>query len=217
MNAAPSTRAFMAALAVAAAGTLHSGSALVAHEIGTASVTATIMGTRYAVDIEAEAPSLLARLEARAGQPRSARLVLGQYEARFRSLQEKLLEHITLRFDGQQVEPHVERIDVRVEATTSPQGDSFESERVRVRLAGEVLQGARTLSWSFGLASVSYPFTVKHSDRRETITELVEGDRQSRPIPIHTSRADAPLRVAATYAAIALVGLYMLAQRLTQA
>lgn len=216
LRAASSTR-LVAALALAAAGMAHLSEAPLAHEIGTTSVTATVTGKRYTVELVAEAPSLLARLEASADQARSPRLTPEQYEARFRSLQEELLERLTLRFDGQQVEPRVERVDIEAAAASLPAEASLESERVRVRLAGDVPQGARTISWAFGLAYATYPLTVKQADAREAITEWLEGDRQSSPIMIQVSQAGSPLRVAATYVAIALIGLSLLVQRLIQA
>lgn len=174
------------------------------HEIGTTHVTATLDARgEYVIDLWTDAAALLARLEATAGRSRSGTLTGPAYAQRIQLLQQELLRHGHVTFDGHAVAPHHIRA-----AAVAP--------RPRLRVRAAARNGVR------GCAARSRPSSIGAADRLLTFNAGVEaGQLTVIAIAIllvaHWSgdRGTYRRRVAVPGSAlIALAGLYWTVERL---
>jgi hypothetical protein len=150
------------------------GPRLEAHEIGTTRAAVTFADDGgFEVVLSADAASLLARLEAAAGRPRSGSLTGSEYDRRIAEQRRMLLQHVRLSFDGQMAQPTV---DLAVEDTAESSGDLPAPPREIIRLHGRVPSGARTFTWQYGLTSASYALTVTPSGTAASATQWLNGE-----------------------------------------
>jgi hypothetical protein len=153
------------------------GPAVFAHEVGTARVAARLGPTGYEIEVVIDPVTLLSRLEAAAGLPRSGySLAPGDYRARIESLQWEFIRHVQVRFDDRPVQPRV--VSVTGEATAS-NGKDAAIPPVTVLLAGEIPGGALTFSWGSSLMSSTYAFTVTRGRNEPPVTEWLDGPASS--------------------------------------
>jgi hypothetical protein len=177
MTARVARRLAACALATTAAHLAWSSS-VVAHEVGTTAVTATIDGRRYAVELTLDPGALVAKLDAAAGRRRSAPRSTAEYRDVLKRRADEILEHVTILFDDRPAAAAVETIS---EVIAAPTGDSLAVPRVCIRLTGEAPRGARTFRWSYDLTFATYPFIVKQADGPGGRLEWLERGQTSTP------------------------------------
>jgi hydrogenase/urease accessory protein HupE len=148
---------------------------LYAHEIGTSRVAVTFSDEGYVVDFSVDAGSLLARLEAQSGLPRSRGLSPAEYPVRIHALREAFVPHVVVRFDGQRVPVVFDAVEVVGNVSPTP---DLQPPTLGIRLHGAVPAGARTFTLKYDLTSASYALTIKSASGRQR-TEWLEGDRES--------------------------------------
>lgn len=157
-----------------------------AHEVGTTAITATLAGSRYAVEITLDPVNLLAKLDAAAGRPRAAPLSPPAYRPMLELRADEILQHALIFFDDRPVKPTLESI---VEAPTLSNvvpDPWLTAPRVHIRLTGAVPRGARAFRWSYDLAFASYAFIVKRADGPTGRVEWLEGGQSSTPFEAGT-------------------------------
>lgn len=178
---------------------LSSCSPLGAHEIGTTRVSATIGERRYLIELVLDPAPLLAKLEARAGRPRSAALPAAAYQARIEALQALFLEQVLLRFDEVAVTPQFESIRVR-RNTAAAFADELGGMEATVRLTGDVPAASHTITWRYGLTFASYAFTVGLDGQSVGTTTWIAGDEVTPAFVIDTiPRRQSRVQTALTY------------------
>lgn len=149
---------------------LATGSAAVAHEVGTTKVVISIAGGRYAVDISTDAASLLARLDSSAAAAVSRSLDAAEYERRLGAMADDIRQQVDLRFDDAVASP---AIDVEVSA------DEFGIAKARLHLRGTVPDAARAVSWRYRLTATTYELDVMSGGRVDT--QWLEPEQPSTP------------------------------------
>jgi hypothetical protein len=180
------------------------GASVFAHETGFGHVVVSFPSPReYAIDLTVDAQSLLARLENEAGLARSEGLSQAEYPERIAALQQGLLKHTRVRFDG--IDAVLSLESVRVTGTVAVDI----APQVIVRLRGEAPQGARAAVWRYDLTYASYAFTVK-AGASAASTEWLEGGQESRAwrVPVADCR---PWLSAGSIRCLSVVPLLLLA------
>src|SRR4029453_417277 len=81
-----------------------------AHEVGTTAVTATLDGRRYTVQVTLDAATLVAKLDAAAGRPRTRPLESDEYRRTIERRGNEFLRHVPVLFDGQPAAPSLESV-----------------------------------------------------------------------------------------------------------
>ncbi len=194
-----------------------------AHEIGTTRVVTRFPadGT-YRIDVVTDATALLARLEVADGMPRSGstdpnviRELVGRHESTLR-------QKLTIVFDGVRVEP-------AIAVTVVPASEVNGVPGATLALTGRRPAKARTFTWSYALTGAAYGLSVMPGDDGAALTQWLDGDQQSTPVPIATAvPAPGRLRLAARYTALGfthilpggldhvlfVLGIFLLSRRL---
>ncbi|MCB1037395.1 MAG: hypothetical protein KDD47_26425, partial [Acidobacteria bacterium] len=155
-----------------------------AHEMGAGRVEAVFTDDgRYRIDVRIDPEMTLRRLELEAGQELSGPgLEPSRLEDLLLAHRGRLLEAMTLRFDGEEVTPRHEIVQVGASQAPSAESpppvgtESAAEELLRrlagppgleavLRLSGEVPAGARTFTWAYSLSAAPYALTLR--DERE--------------------------------------------------
>ena len=135
---------------------------LSAHEIGTTRVDAQFRGDgTYQIDVVTAPRSLLAKLEARAGVPRSNDV------GRIQDFLPYVLDAAEVRFDDVRVSP---RVTVSVDEYAAT-----------LRLTGEIPREARTFTWQFRLTYAAYALTLQNEGDATQSRQWLDGDEASAP------------------------------------
>jgi hydrogenase/urease accessory protein HupE len=165
-----------------------------AHEIGTTQVNATFRKDHtYVIDIITGGDSLLARVEHRAGLPRSPQLAPAAVARRLELLAPQFLREVDLRFSGVAAQPrmNVLRFDV-------PDGMSPSS--MTIRLTGEIPRQARDVTWQYKLTYSAYSLASANEGQGEPLRQWLEGDQRSAPFVLSEAvRPPTRLEVARQY------------------
>ena len=173
-----------------------------AHEAGTTTVTATLEPSHFVIEIVCDYASVVARLDAAAGRPRAPWLTIDEYQNRLTALENELVRHVDVRFDGVSVRAAVDAIAPADDPAFGAQDDMLASPRVAIRLTAPVPDGARSFSWSYGLTFVSYAFIVKEAGSGVGRMEWLDGDQASQPFALNGTP---PLRLSAMPFAVVLL------------
>jgi HupE/UreJ protein len=181
-----------------AAALLYLASTPSAHEIGTTRVTARFdRSGAYQVDVVCDPESLLAKLEAIAGQPRSGTLSAGEYRTRIAALQSYFLREASIAFDGVGAQPAFEYL--AAPSAAAPEQESLGvAAPATIRLTGQAPAHASTFRWAYGLTYSAYALSVTHD--AGTTTEWLEGGNASRPFALdQVMRPPSRLQIAGRY------------------
>jgi hypothetical protein len=154
-----------------------------AHEVGTTAVTATLDGRRYTVQVTLDAATLVAKLDAAAGRPRTRPLESDEYRRTIERRGNEFLRHVTVLFDGQPAAPSLESV-TEVATDSADADESLPAPRVCVRLSGDVPRGVRTFLWSYDLTFASYAFIVRRAAGPVGRVEWLEGGQPSSPFEL---------------------------------
>jgi hypothetical protein len=172
-----------------------------AHEPGVGRAVVTFPSRQeYVVDLTVDAASLLARLEILAREPRSDTLTASECAARIAALQLEFMKHVSVRFDGRDVETGLESVR---EAAGSAQPAAYPvAPEVLLRMRGRIPAGARSVTWRYDLTYSLYVLTLKAADGTENPPEWLEGGQESRSFPLdRIGTKPSPIRLAALAAA----------------
>ena len=143
-----------------------------AHEIGTTQVRLTIDHGRWTARITTAPQSLLNKLEATSGRPRSSGLTGDAYRIALAPLLPKLASDIALSFDGVR-----SPATVSIEQLEQPD-DVTRPAFITIRADGVAPAQARTFRWSYALAYSTYALMYSNT------TTWIEADATSPPLPI---------------------------------
>jgi hypothetical protein len=83
----------------------------------------------------------------------------------------------TLRFDDLDVRP-------AIESAVVPQADATLPPLATVRLSGEIPEGARGLTWTYGWTFTPYVLQVRHGEPTPPITQWLDGGDTSASLPV---------------------------------
>jgi hypothetical protein len=181
----PRTRVLVRAALVSVVMSLLCAALVYAHDPGVGRVVVSFPSrSEYIVSVTVDAPSLVGRLEALAGQPRSQAVTGAECVARLMTLQPEFLEHLHVRLDGHDADAVLESVR-EVVASVRPDGYPVAPE-VLLRVRGTIPSGARSLTWQYDLVYSSYALTLKAAaDGSGDLTEWLEGGQQSQPFPLN--------------------------------
>ena len=154
-----------------------------AHEIATTRVTVRVAEGRCTIDIRADMSVMLNRLEARAGQPRSHRLDPAELQRRVAT--SAIAEACELTLDGRRAPLHLDRVDAG-----------------GVMLSAAVPESARFLTWSYALASGTYPLTIEIGTKPQVARVWVDGTQRSASVDVTAARPPRRIDTARTYLAL---------------
>jgi len=112
-----------------------------AHEIGTTRVRAGVQGSRYRVEIAADASALAEKLTGEENTPPTLEL--------FRSHEERFRKRLALAFDGQPSHP-------AISFQITPAVDVNSAILATIELTGPVPPGARQFTWQYGWTFATY-------------------------------------------------------------
>lgn len=161
-----------------------------AHEIGTTTVRLTLHSDRTWIAFITTAPqTLVNKLEAEAGMPRSSGLTAEALRAKLEGFLNALAHHIDVRFDGRP-----SPATVSVSELQSPDDASLPA-FVELRATGAIPDHARTVSWRYDLTYATYALMLADGDDAEPIAHWLQGDIASRSFPIGAHAAP-PTRLA---------------------
>ena len=150
----------------------------VAHEIGTSRVTVQFdRRDRYSIEVVTDAPALLAKLEAAAGQPTNNARDAASLARRFEALDAIFRGRLRVAFDNALVQPAASyAVAARADGASSPVAT--------IRLSGAVPDGARHFTWQYGWTFASYALTIRHAGSSAAARDWLEGDAASAPFPL---------------------------------
>ena len=150
-----------------------------AHEVGTTRVSARFDQGRYTIEIQADAASLVEKLDAIAGvstitTPASgdAQRLREQLVARDDVFRGRLL----VAFDGTVARP-------AIEYTVSPASDITSPPLATIRLTGDIPGAARDFTWSYSWTFAAYELALTAAGK-PPITQRLEGGQVSAPFPV---------------------------------
>ncbi len=168
-----------------------------AHEIGATHVRLIVgQGHRWTAVITTGPQSLLQKLEAEAGLPRSPTLDAASLESRLEPLVASVARHIDLRFDGVPSPATLSITQLEVP------GDVMRPSFVVLSATGAVPNGARIATWSYGLSSSTYAVVLVRDGDTNPTTTWVEGDATSDPLSLEPATAAPRLQVIGQYVAL---------------
>lgn len=152
-----------------------------AHESGATRVTASFgRDGNYAVELTADAGTLLSRLELARKQPRTTPTSAAELQRGFDGLCDEVPRHLSLAFDGVANAP---RATCVVDAESgAAAADDLSVLGVTVTLRGAMPPGAGTFQWQYDLASTRYSLTMKTSALKDSEPLWLEGGEASRPV-----------------------------------
>jgi hydrogenase/urease accessory protein HupE len=151
-----------------------------AHEIATTRVTAKVADGHCTIDIRADTSILLNRLEIRAGLPRSHRLAPEELQKRIEA--SAIAGACELAFDGRRVPLHLDRVDAG-----------------GVTLSASAPESARLLTWSYALASGTYPLTLEIGTKPHVERVWIDATQRSAPVDVTAARPPRRIDTARTY------------------
>jgi len=152
--------------------------AVSAHEIGTTRVAVTFpQDGSYRVEIVTDASSLLDKLEAAAGEPRSGASEVNELRERLRRHAPLIPRKVAVAFDNVRMNPAM-GIDV------TPSADVGGVPGATLILTGPSPADAGTLTWSYGWTFASYALRVQTRASGEPATQWLEGGDTSTPVSL---------------------------------
>ena len=158
-----------------------------AHEIGTTQVSALFdRDGSFRVDILVDPDTLLMKLEAVADAPLPRPSHPTSRDERITSLEQVLLDHVTLAFDGARVTPSCEYLPA---APGRP---------AVVRLRGRIPQTARSFTWAYDLVLGSYALNIQ-TGAGPPHSQWIEGRQTSAPEPLSSAAVSTARSVARQY------------------
>lgn len=165
-------------------------SSALAHEIGTARVRAVFHRDHtYRIEVTTAPRSLLNKLEAAAGMPRSPQLPLPMIRLKLQQLAPELQRHASIDFlRGARATSAASSVRIF--------GDDY---AVTVRFTGDIPRDAREFVWRYDLAYSTYALTLQNEGDAEA-RQWIEGGERSAPFAL--SSEVVPIRradVAAQY------------------
>jgi hydrogenase/urease accessory protein HupE len=148
-----------------------------AHEIGKTQVTAIfIASASYQLDVIVDPDALLTKLAVRKGERPPDALPRAERDSRIEALGPTFVDSVDLAFDGVTVRPHFEY------RPASALSDLTAAPSI-VRLSGAIPAGARSVSFSYGLAIGSYALNLRVDDSPQR-TLWIEGPQPSDAISL---------------------------------
>lgn len=167
------------AMAVSAALTaLLCGSGARAHEIGATRVSVLFEDRRaYAIEIVTDAAALAEKLEAAAGAGPSLEVDPARLEASLQTFEEMFRQRVKVMFDESEVRPEIAY-------EVLPSGGAVSAHTGRIKLTGQVPEGARRFRWMYGWTFASYSLTVRPDRPTPGATEWLEGGQTSAPFAL---------------------------------
>lgn len=186
----------------------------------------------YRIDVKTNVEALIAGIgathEDTDQSPRADRyealraLNAADLKARFQAFSPGWLNGITVRFDGQRVQPRVEALDV------SPVGDIARARISVIRLRGAVPEGVATFAWRYDQAFGSSILRLKHAASDDMTTAWLKDGKPSDPIPLAGMIPKTVLETATDYIVLGfthilpfgldhilfVLGLYLLSTRM---
>ncbi len=182
-------RAWSWARGLLVAGALSLPCAAPAHEIGTTQVHLTLHRDHtWSATITTAPQSLVNKLEAETGQPRSSDLDVDALRARLLQLGETLGRHIDVRFDGA-----TSPVSVSIAQLEMPSDITLPS-FVVLLAKGPMPEHAQAVAWQYGLVYSTYAVVFADEEGGNPSTEWLDGDADSRTFPI-AANVRAPTRV----------------------
>jgi hypothetical protein len=169
-----------------------------AHEAGIGRAVVTFPSDdEYVVDLTVDAGSLLSRLEVLAGRPRSETLTAPEYAARIATLQQELMKHVRVRFDGLDVGVALE--SVRAVDDSGSSAATLFLPQVRLRMNGRIPRGTKSMTWRYDLTYASYALSVTATGRAEESAEWLEGGQESRALVVNPVSRGLPRILSKTF------------------
>lgn len=164
----------MTCKAIFAAMVLLGGATVHAHEIGTTRVAAVFReGRTYDVEIVTDATALVEKLEVSAGRPVPAGIASDGLESMLTNSGERFRQRVKVAFDGSDVRPAI--------AFSLKPGTNGGSPAATIRLTGQIPNGARHFTWTYGWTFASYAITVRDGASANATTLWLEGGQSSSP------------------------------------
>jgi hypothetical protein len=153
-------------------------------ESGTTSVSMFVDGARLAIELTTDPETLLARLDRLAGRGRAAETPNGGWADGIVRRQTELLRHLVVQFDDRVAQVHVETLT----PSTMDAADAS-SPRITIGLAATVPDDARSVRWTYALASAAYPLTIRQGS--SVTSETIAGAESSSAVALITQRRSA--------------------------
>ncbi|MEQ1911013.1 MAG: HupE/UreJ family protein [Vicinamibacterales bacterium] len=171
--------ALLALLLACATLVLCAGGVLSAHEPGATRVIAAFTSDNtYRVEVITDASALLEKAESIADvEPSAVGTDAAALERRLSALTDVLASRIHVTFDATDVRP-------ALALTVAPASDALTWPLAHIVLTGQVPTEAKQFMWRFGWTFTSYSLSTRMPLAREDSTISLEGDQQSRPIPL---------------------------------
>ncbi len=149
---------------------------LLAHEIGKTQVTIAIRDGRFTADLVVDPDALLTKLEIAGDLPLTRGASRPARDAKLRVLLPRLVDHVTIAFDGVAAPETAEYV------AASAFADLASAPSI-VRMTGRVPDRARELTFAYGLSLGSYALNVRIGDS-PVETVWLDGARASRPVSL---------------------------------
>jgi hydrogenase/urease accessory protein HupE len=150
-----------------------------AHEIGTTTVRLTLHADHtWSASITTAPQTLVNKLEAEAGEPRSSGLTADELRAKLDRFNQALARHIDVRFDGVASPATVAISELQVV------NDLIIPDFVELGATGAMPANAKTVIWHYDLTYATYALMLAERDNAEPETHWLQGDIASRPFPI---------------------------------
>src|SRR5450432_2791354 len=150
-----------------------------AHEIGTTTVRLTLHADHtWSASITTAPQTLVNKLEAEAGEPRSSGLTTDELRARLDRFNQALARHIDVRFDGVASPATVSISELQVV------NDLIIPDFVELGATGAMPANAKAVIWHYDLTYATYAMMLAERDNAEPETHWLQGDIASRPFPI---------------------------------
>jgi hydrogenase/urease accessory protein HupE len=150
-----------------------------AHEIGTTSVRLTLHRDHsWSAAITTAPQSLVNKLEAEAGMPRSSDLAADALRAKLAELNELLARHIEVRFD--RAASHARISISQLEVPTDVTMPAF----VVLAAQGAWPADAQAVTWRYGLVYSTYAVVFADDNGGSPSTQWLDGDAASLPFPV---------------------------------
>jgi len=175
-------------------------------ETGTTSVSISIDGSRLAIALTTDPETLLARLNRFAGRARTQSLVSEPIEDAIVRRQAELLRHVVVQFDDRVAQVQLDAVtlvppgrrgatgegDLDPASASVPSADRGGASDempglVQVRFSASVPGDARTVRWTYALASAGYPLTIRQG--ASVTSETVTGAEPGTPVRLVTRRS----------------------------
>jgi hydrogenase/urease accessory protein HupE len=152
---------------------------VLAHPLGTTTVSVRVYGRSVDVIVVADADPLMTKLEALAGDESVAIAGVGagagsaaSSTARLTARRQTLIDQVDIRFDGDRVPLAWQEVSIDASA------------RATIRLHGEAIRLGKAMTWAATFVYGSYPVAIHLSDSGTETVQWLQGPQTTEPVAL---------------------------------